>query len=243
MPSVDVAGPSACVHLQHLAVCTAQSSRQLKPADWASLAQLSCLTELCLLNAVFQKASPEACAALSKLTRLQVITAYKLPQTFVPALTACVQLTEIIGTWQPLCNNDRAVVCLPQVLVLNIPTAADDARSCFERFPNVRHLREDVLVDGVHHLYAYAMEPLHLSDLCKHCTHLQRLVLTAAGSSFASDADHLDCVAAIQSLTALQHLTRLDFTPYDNPEFLALIQSCCVLDDHSLQELHVSDGC
>jgi hypothetical protein len=70
------------------------------------------------------------------------------------------------------------------------------------------------------------------------------LVLTAGGSSFDAPglSDQPQRVAAVQALTSLRQLTCLRFTPYDSCEFLGLVQACCVLEGHSLQELHVSKG-
>jgi hypothetical protein len=128
------------------------------------------------------------------------------------------------------------------VLVLNNPTVDDNALTLCDCFPNVRHLREDVLLDGIHYVHDHAMTPSCLSAFCKHFTGLQRLVLTAECSSLDPDVSELDRIAAIRSLTQLQHLTNLSFTPFGSVEFLALIQSCCILEEHSLSELHVSDS-
>lgn len=238
--NLDIAGLSSCVNLEHLAVCTARRSFRLAPVDWAGLAQLTRLTELRLLNGALRDVSPEACVALSKLTGLQVAAAYSWHVAFLPALTACVRLTEIFGLWYPLPSSERPALTLPQVLVLNSPTEGD--AGCYECFPNVCRLREEALVDGTQHLYNYAMAPSHLCALCKHCTGLRDLVLTAENGSLDPATLQADCVAAIQSLTALQHLTRLDFTVFDNVQFLALVRACSVLEGHSLQVLQLTEG-
>jgi hypothetical protein len=93
-----------------------------------------------------------------------------------------------------------------------------------------------------------------LQSMCKHCTGLRELDLTAFNSSFdcfredSSDDDDGDTgstlgeAAALQSLTSLQHLTCLKFAPSEDFVLLSLVQACCVLEGHSLRELHVMQG-
>jgi hypothetical protein len=57
------------------------------------------LTHLRLLNAQMSEAMPGACAALSKLIKLiklMLIAAGTCSPAFLPVLTACVQLTQIV---------------------------------------------------------------------------------------------------------------------------------------------------
>jgi hypothetical protein len=90
-------GISTCVSLQHLEVSV---SDEIEPHQWEYLAPLTRLTHLRLLDAVLDQISPEACDALSCLTKLQVAAAGSWSPAFLPALAACVQLTEICGSWQ-----------------------------------------------------------------------------------------------------------------------------------------------
>lgn len=250
--TVSLPDLSSCVNLQHLVSCMALDGRpqsthyqQLQPADWSGLAHLTRLTQLRMLNASCWVATPGACEALSKLTGLQVAAAAGLCQNFLPALAACQQLTELIGEWHWAFDKEvriDAALALPQVVVLGSNNKREDA--CFQHFPNLRHWRSDVLVDGGQVRLGSVISPPDLHSLCQHCTGLMELVLTAADSSF--DAPDLDDqpgrVAALQSLTHLRQLTCLKFTPHDSFELLALVQAACVLEGHSLRELHVSEG-
>jgi hypothetical protein len=67
-------------------------------------------------------------------------------------------------------------------------------------------------------------------------------VLRASDRTLIGSNDVVNCAAAIDSMTALQQLTCLKFTPGTDLELLALVRACCVLEGHSLQELHVSEG-
>lgn len=229
---------SSCRNLQHLAICMTRTHSL--PVDWASIAVLTQLTQLRLLNASLSEASEKACEAFSKLTRLQVVAAAGWSQDFLPALTACVQLTEISGDWTWM--RSSAEHALPQVLVLEgivMPPDRDVSHCAAQMglFPSLRHLRADVLVDGSQYQCSSALAPSDLSCLSRHCTGLQKLVLTARHGTLTHDM--VDCVAAIRSMTSLQHLACLKFTARTNLELLALVRACCVLEGHSLQELHV----
>lgn len=234
-------GLSCCANLQHLKVCLNADSTKLGPDDWAGLAGLTALTQLCLLNVELLDATPEACTALSKLTRLQIAAAFKWSQAFLPALTACVQLTEVFGRWQWLDSSERAAVTLQRLLVLNTPGVTEGPPARYECFPNLRCLRQDVEVDSTPCLPDAAMHPSDLWSLCQHCTSLRELLLPADYYSLEPETNGLSCVAAIQSLTSLRLLTRLDFTPASGHELMALVQACCVLEGHSLQELRITN--
>lgn len=238
---------SSCTNLQHLAVCMTRDHVDLSPADWAGLAALTQLTELRLLNVCITEASPEACEALGKLTRLQVAAAFEWHLAFVPALTACVRLTEVCGEWHWPQDSSRHVVhTLPQVQVLTASCGLEPGTHVrYECFPNLRCLRQDVLYDGNPFQHVFVICPSDLHLICKHCTGLQELSLTAETASLLPEEEHegpVNTVAAVQSLTSLQCLTRLVFTPYHDLEHLALVQACRVLESHSLQELHVIEG-
>jgi hypothetical protein len=106
----------------------------------------------------------------------------------------------------------------------------------------------------------YVMTPMSLQSLCQHCTSLRELVLTAKFSSLdcrdCQDAPWVEyrygtgpgivtgreAASAIQSLTCLHQLTCLKFTPADDIAHTALVRACCVLEGHSLQELHITQG-
>jgi hypothetical protein len=248
-----VAELSSCVNLQHLAVCSSCGKHklcahvELGAADWACLAALTHLTELRLMNVCMLEASPQACEAFSKLTRLQIAAAFEWSRDFLPALTACARLTEVCGTWGwPRQSSEPVVHTLPQVLLLSAFCGLEpDLPPRYECFPNLRRLRQDVLSDGRPFMHVFVICPSDVHLLCKHCTGLEELVLTAETSSLLPEIEHeedVNTVAAVQSLTSLQCLTRLAFTPCHEYEFLALVQACCVLESHSLQELHVTDG-
>lgn len=237
----------SCVRLQQLSVCVRQDSRQLGPDDWAGLAQLTCLTELRLPNAHMFEASSEACAALGKLSKLQLMGAAWWSPAFLPALTACVQLTQICGMWGSATGVEHAgaTSVLPQVSVLT-----GTAGSCpVGSFPDLSKFQGAWLADGWEFLYLSFGSPSILESLSQHCTKLVELDMTAASSSVARQQhDPVEAtasrvrVAAIQSLTSLQHLTCLKFTPPDDCELVALVHACSVLEGHSLQELHLNEG-
>jgi hypothetical protein len=150
---------SSCRNLQQLAVC--MTRRSLRPADWGSISHLTQLTELRLLNADLTEANAEACEACSKLTKLQVAAAAVWSQAFVPALTACVRLTEVSGDWTWVGSSAGHV--LPQVLVLEgmvIPANRVELHGAqLGLFPRLRHLRADVLVDGSQFLVSHVISP------------------------------------------------------------------------------------
>jgi hypothetical protein len=245
----SLAAVSSCVNLQHLLACLESGNmevetdnHELEPEHWEHLAPLTRLTELWLMNVGFISAIPEACDALSKLSRLQVVAAAHWSSKFLPALAACVRLTEICGDWT---GGECPGVAMPQVLVLSGAHGAQ-----LEYFPNVSHYRVDVCVDGLPALPSFCMlSPLYLQSMCMHCTGLKELDLTAIDSSLsrAVVGPHVELsacsagmhAAAIRSLTSLHQLTCLKFTPGDNLQLLSLVQACCVLEGHSL---HVNQG-
>lgn len=246
--AVDLpASIGSCMRLQKLAVCLRHDSQQLGVDGWACLARLTCLTELRLLNAHMFEASSEACAALRKLSKLQLIGAACWSPAILPALTACVQLSQICGKW--IATSARAyapaTAVLPGVTVL-----AGAAGACpFESFPNLSSFQGACLADGLEFLHPGFGLPSILESLSQHCTNLCELDMTASSSSVAGRAYHSAeaaarsvRVAAIRSLTALQHLTCLKFTPRDDYELVALGHACSVLEGHSLQELHLNQG-
>jgi hypothetical protein len=199
------------------------------------------LTQLRLLNIDMPEACSEACAALSKLKKLQIIAAALWHPGSLPAVSACTQLTELCGEWEV--GDGSAVLPLPQVLVLcgawwNAPV---------ELFPNLHHYRASACVDGGP-AFEFSISPAQLQSLCTHCTSLRELVLTSIGGSLWLVTDEpgpvaaSERVSAIQSLTALQHLTCLKFTPRDDFELVALVKAACVLEGHSLQELHLNEA-
>jgi hypothetical protein len=236
---------SSCVGLQHLSVCGGPVEpfhRQLEPDQWACLAQLTCLTHLRLLNATLIEASPEASAALSKLAKLQLLAAQKWDTTFMPAVAGCTQLTEICGEWQ--ISDAHVGLTLPHVLVLSgawyeAPVA---------RFPNLQRFCVSTCVAGhpmpdSRYVATYPGQLAYMSQLC---TSLEELELTSdAGSLLWVPGCERGHVAAIQSLTSLQLLTCLRFTPRDDFDLVALVRACSVLEGHSLQEAQVSSdaGC
>jgi hypothetical protein len=132
---------------------------------------------------------------------------------------------------------------LPQVLVLEgmLTPPDSDETSQTPVFPSLRHLRADVIVDRSQYLCGSVLAPSDLKCLSRDCRGLQELVLTAKNGTLRVH-DMVDCVAAIQSMTSLHHLTCLKFTPRKDLELLALVRACCVLELASLQELHVSQG-
>jgi hypothetical protein len=188
-------------------------------------------------------ACPAACEALRGLTNLQqAAPAYWAPE-FLPALTACVQLTCISGQWKEA-GSVFAGVPLPQVYELF--TAGGTAP--FRFFGNLQTLRASITVDTCA-IAALVVEPAaYLPSLCRHCTALRELQLDAdrvgipAGADQPAAVDSRARVVAVQTLSALQHLTLLVFTPRDNTEQLALVKACCVLEQHSLREPHLSQG-
>jgi hypothetical protein len=231
----------SCVNLQHLAVSMPWEERcyKLGPADWAGLAVLTRLTELRLMNVSMPEASPEACEALGKLTRLQVAAAGWWAEGLLPALTACAQLTELIGALEWSQGGAHAALSLPQVLLVSAPGSLLGPFARFDCLPNLQIMRAGVLADGASYTHEFAMSASELRHLCKHCTGLKELMLTVSDVSLCSLAGHLGNVAAIQSLTSLHHLTCLGFTPSTTRGYVALVQACCVLEGHSLQDLHI----
>jgi hypothetical protein len=149
----SLAAVSSCVNLQHLSVCLEQHFESTAQQQWAALAPLTRLTELRLLNAYIKTASPQACETLKGLSRLQCMGVGLLGPTFAPALTECLQLTEICGEWAQSSKCVEAV--LLQVRVLS--GAAGDAP--FECFPQLSHLHADTYVDGVPAIWSLITRP------------------------------------------------------------------------------------
>jgi hypothetical protein len=103
-------------------------------------------------------------------------------------------------------------------------------------------LREGVLFDGTQHELEVGLSTSDLLSVVQHCTGLRDLLLAAEEESLWASDEEPSTVAAIQSLTRLQHLTRLVFTPGNSRDHLALVQACRVLEGHSLRELHITES-
>jgi hypothetical protein len=244
-------GISSCVSLQHLAVCVSDG---LQPQEWGYLAPLTRLTQLRLLGAILEEPTPEAFAALSGLTKLQAAAASTWSPGFLLALTNNRQLTEIGGSWQHDDSSESSGPPgwdLPHVLTLSPGLCTPP----FELFPNLRHFRADKFLLEHPNPDPATIHDVTLHSLCRDCTGLRELVLTAGdkglvGSFYESQyiilpmgappaAYSSGCTAALQALTSLQRLTCLKFCPSSKYELLALVQACSVLERHSLQEVHV----
>jgi hypothetical protein len=141
-------------------------------------------------------------------------------------------------------DGGRAGVALPQVLALSGACRTPPA----QYLSNLHHFHGNTCIDGCPFYDLCVLPSSELQLLCKHCTNLQELAVTAHHGSIAPEGDddqvpeYCVTVAAIGSLTSLQQLTCLKFTPRDDFELVALVTACCVLESHSLQELHMSES-
>jgi hypothetical protein len=202
---------SSCVALRNLYVgCAAGTKEELGQAEWAALGCLTGLTRLKLPNAKVVSASPECCAAVNSLSRLQTAEADLWSLDMLSALSSCSYLSHMSGAWEQRGVTAEGVV-LPSVVSLSQTGGSPP----FAAFPNLTEIEQhDWLV-----VQAYA-------GIAQHCTGLTELTVDdypRSSTSLAPAAEPLARIGAIKSLSALTQLTRLDFMVQDNTELAVLV--------------------
>lgn len=209
----------------------------LRAKDWQVVGQLTQLTWLTLWPVV-QRTGYVACrSALQQLTALRSLCADRWAPVVLPGLQGLSHLTRLGGGWSSTDGSAEPVVCA-QVKELVFSYGHIPCRA----FP------------GLLHISLYGFVPPHvLAALSKHCSLLQTfdvLDLTSPTVDFGETTR--ERVAAVMSLSSLQHLTALSFCVMDNAEMLALTSVAAVLaKSHKLTKLavvvphsaHVSSPC
>jgi hypothetical protein len=200
----------SCKALKKLTMSyTAAAEGELGAPEWVAVGQLTNLVQLHLLNAEVCSASPECCAAISDLVRLQSFGAGLMSGDVVRALTACSGLTELVGAWQQG-NGAEQGIALPSVTSLKgiggVPP--------FSAFPNLTSVRQSA-----------SLSAAVFADMARHCTGLRqfRVVSDAfAAPTLSPSETGFVRIAAMKDLASLKHLVRLDVVVQDNIELLAL---------------------
>ena len=201
---------------------------EFSTADWQAIGQLTHLTVLRVGYPIPASTAPAAAAALAKLVRLQTFAASKLVVDVLPVLQGLSHLTAM-GGWAFDMQVNQATAPWPGVLELQ----ASSPIPC-QAFPNITRL-----------LLRESVNESELPLLVKHCPRLRelgaRVSLTGIkGSPTLRPGAQLSAqVAAIQSLTALHCLTRLDFAVADNGQLAALVGTANALAAHKLRHLFV----
>lgn len=215
---------SSCVALRSLfATCPEGAEQELGQAEWAAVGCLTGLTRLELLNARFLSASPECCAAVNSLLRLQVTGAYLWSADILSAFSSCVHLTKILGHWEQ--GSIADFVVLPSVLALGETGGSPPLAA----FPNLTAIEQD------EYMFVKAF-----GSIAQHCTGLTELAVydgPRSSTSLPPDATSSARIGAIKSLSALTHLTRLDFRVRDNTELAVLVNVAAGLLSVGLKRL------
>lgn len=199
----EVCALSSLTNLHELVVkATSGETTQLPDAAWTAVGQLTGLTELQLWNAQVA-ASPVFADAVSKLPRLEVFAAKLWHPAVLPELKTLPRLTDIYGGWEA---GDTQDTTLLQVRTLD---AAEGAVP-FTAFPGLVELGQRGSV-AVECLGIVAESCLGLRDWWH---------ADIDNVSIQSNRAH-KYVPAIKPLSQLTQLTRLEFTPDGDFEFVA----------------------
>lgn len=134
-------------------------------------------------------------------------------------------MTELAGGWEEGYITAEGIT-LPSVVLLETACGLPP----FSAFPNL---------SAVHQSGAFAAAGF--ADMTQHCTRLQRLrVVKRPGGTVSFSRDPLDTrIAALNALSALTRLSRLDFVLQDEYELLALVESAKALLPSGLLQLGV----
>lgn len=226
---------SSCNKLKYLTLCGPDGQEEeLGSEEWDSIACLSRLTCLKLFNATLLTATPEACAALSKLSNLQQLAAWRLCIDFLPALQLCSQLTCIRGVWQSGVDSSAVAIELPSVRELS----GVQGVAPFQVFPNLQVVEQ-----------AAALPCAVWLSLCKHGTSLRELRVKPCGASGTFTHSLPAAVAleegalVVRSLSSLRCVEHLSFKVCCNAELIGLVDVASKLLQHRLQHLDVRAAC
>jgi hypothetical protein len=210
--------------------CAVGAEEELGQAEWAAVGRLTGLTELQLWNTDFLSASPECCAAVNSLSRLQVAAAGWWSAEVLPAFSNCTRLTEICGCWRSQGDVAEGVV-LPSVVSLSRAAVAPPLAV----FPNLTAIEQ-----------GDCLSVQTFGSIAQHCTGLTKLAVDDYPRGFTSlpepgisDATPFARMGAVKSLSALTRLTRLGFMPQDNTELAVLVHVAADLLPLGLKRLEL----
>jgi len=204
-----------CSNLQELKVKdAAEVGFELSANDWEVVGQLTQLTYL-MLWPVVQRTDCVPCrSALQQLPALQSLFANSWVPEVLPGLQGLSHLSRLGGGWLPGVGSAELVTC-PQVQQLaysygEIPCSA---------FP------------GLLHISLYSWVPARvLAAFSKQCCLLQTIGIDNPSRPTLDFGEPVaERVAALVSLSSLQHLTALSFAVMDNAEMLAVSRVAAVL--------------
>lgn len=232
----DVAKLGGCTSLVSLVVKGVVPPLQLQPSTWEAVGTLTRLTELQLWVVDHRFDTLEGFAsAVTQLTRLEVFACESWTDEVLPVLQGLPALTDVLGYWWSLDGEwpgkeEAERVTLPQVRTLS----AAGGWVPFKAFPKLEEFgqRRSLTTDAV-------------ASVGECCPDLREWWLDddtdgKPQATCLEDEPLRSCVAAVQSLTALQRLTRMEVSLSCNAEVFALVPTAeQLLQNGSLQRLRV----
>jgi hypothetical protein len=199
--------------------------QELRPGEWAAVGKLTGLVDLELLNAKFLTPTPESCAAISKLTKLQSLGAWLWSAEMLPTLAAfsCTQITRLVGGWRkPQDSSSVRGIALPGVVELSMTYGSPP----FAALPNLI---------TIEHTDCIATDAF--ASMAQHCTRLQTLEAEVAGLTLPDVGSTRTHTAAIKALSALTCLTHLEFMLAASTELFLLVDVVSGLIPKGLKHL------
>lgn len=214
----------SCTTLQDLFWSCAEGRQQRapRPADWASLGQLTALTrlELCSVHMVapHDSVKQSMCAALANLSGLRVFLAAKWSPDMLPVLATCPKLECLAGAWLP--GDVPGDLQLPTINLLEgvhgkVPVCAFPGLTCLQQSGPVA--------------------PCVYPQLARHCTGLVELLLPSNRLSIEQNHELFQCTAAIRALPGLTSLQKLEVSVCSDAEAAVSAQVVAALTRHSLR--------
>ena len=205
---------------------------ELSSADWQAIGQLTQLTWLLVDYPVLHDSAAAAAAALARLVKLRGFVAYSLgSDRLLPALRGLSGLTSLGGRVENalwgMVQSGAPWSGLRELLQVseNLSPRA---------FPNVTRLT-----------IGYSIRTADLAFLTQHCPGLRELGVCVDGTNCQptlygvthAQPEPTAQVAAVQSLSSLRSLTRLEFAANYDGEVAALVNVACALVSGSLRHL------
>jgi hypothetical protein len=196
----------------------------LSPIEWAAVGDLVGLTELHLNNAKMLSPTPEYCAAIAKLTKLQRLGAGMWSKSMLPGLAIFTQLTKLEGGWQQDISVVDGVV-LPSVVELALTSGSPP----FSALPNL------VSVEQYDCLSTCAF-----TGMAQYCSALRELKVADSRMGVMSMQVNAPLPARIDAwlaLSTLTGLTCLDCMVADKYELVVVVDVVCGLLPNGFQLL------
>ena len=226
----DVSSVGDCASLCHLQLRAPEPYQLLpgiwKARHWDALARLTHLTHLHVdIQVNFIHEDRGLYGVLRQLPGLRAVGAYWWPPSALPVLQSLTQVTAVYGGWNVPGEVDRAVC--PYVRHLgqtwfSVP---------FQAFPNLTSLD-----------FSWVFAE-HLLSLSRHCTGLQRLVLSPTPEGpcamLCRGCSSTEGMLAMKSLANLQHLTHLELAPRTDAELTAFLSAAAAVSTLQLRYLSI----